>query len=197
MNLEDKIKKATDYLQEKHDAQWANEYGSRGYTQPQRGVILANWNNVPKGLADWLEKQGFELEWSDEWDICGQGKAWRTSPDSYSWEPDTHTTHDGELITRDDPPSDWIAEMESDKYGQPLGVLPSWITVADIEEAGYKLYEGDKESGWFPGQTDDPDEVRRRAFKAGFDKIVFRKTEQSQFYMKWEAWVYKESEDGN
>lgn len=67
-------------------------------------VALGNWNNrtrydkennrhvviddtMPR-IAKLLEKLGYECQWGDEWGICEKcGKALRTQPDSYSWNP--------------------------------------------------------------------------------------------------------------
>ena len=52
-----------------------------------QGVLFANWNYFPRSLPGTLEKLGFGYEWSDEWDICECGKAFRTQPDCHFWEP--------------------------------------------------------------------------------------------------------------
>ena len=198
--LHGKIESAIRYLSEKHYAEFANEYGEPGYSNPERGIILANWNNVPKGLADWLEKLGYDLEWSDEWTIdYNHGcKAYRTAPSGYDWQSSVMVTDDGELLTPDDDAGEWINECAMTDKGQPCRVLPDRITPADLEHAGFRLFEGDKESGFFPGQTDNPKEAAQRAFAAGALRVVFRKTEQSQFYIKWEAYAeWEESEDSD
>jgi hypothetical protein len=63
---------------------YANDY----YDNPPKGILFANWNNLPKGLDTILERAGFEVEWSDEWTTCEDcQRAFRTSPDSYCWKP--------------------------------------------------------------------------------------------------------------
>lgn len=56
---------------DKHNEQveFAGHYGEPGYSDPEKGIVFANWNNIPKRIADGLEAQGYELEWSDEWHI--------------------------------------------------------------------------------------------------------------------------------
>jgi hypothetical protein len=174
---------------EQQGIEWATAYGDPGHDEVL-GVIMANWNNIPRRIGDILEKAGWGCEWSDEWSVCGQGKAWRMSPDSYFWQPNAVVTNDGELITRDDDPSVWIEEMQMTDKGHPYRTLPEWITDADLAEAGF-VREPDEEleSGWFPGQNDDPKTHAKAAFDKGAEAVVFRKTEQSQFYSKWECWV--------
>lgn len=196
--LQDKLNSAERYLTETHSAEWCATYGEPGYSDPARGIILANWNNVPKGLADWLERQGFELEWSDEWAICSNGKAWRTSPDCYTWQPSFILSADGEMITRDDEPSAVIDELAMTDEGQ-CGIVPScvpsWITAEDLTSQGFTLYRGELESGFHPGQTDNPKTIGREAFKANALRVVFRKSEQSQFHVRFECWVELDSDE--
>jgi len=186
-----KEKKALQYLAEEHHAEWCAEYGEPGYSQPEKGVILCNWNNTPKGLADWLESCGFSLEWFDEWTISySHGKAYRTEPDCYSWEPSAIVPPDWcEYLVRDDGVAEWIETLASDRPGQPMGMLPSWVEPSELEAAGFALRDDSQESGFFPGQTDNPQECAKRAFTDGAARVVFRKTEQSQFYAKWQCWV--------
>lgn len=147
-----KIRKACEYLAESHYAEFASEYGEPGYANPEFGVILANWNNIPQGLADWLEKCGYSLEWSDEWTIV-DGKAYRTEPDSYSWESSLILTEDGEYLTREDSPSDILECLAMSDRRHPVRCVPSWVSVDDIKSEGYSLFRGELESGHHAGQT--------------------------------------------
>lgn len=193
---ESKIQKALNYLQEKHNAEWALSYGEPGYQDPDRGVILCNWNNTPSGLGEWLESCGYSLEWSDEWLIdYDNGKAYRTSPDCYSWQPQTMHTNDGELLTPDDGASAWVDELAMSDHGHPCKAVPSWITESDLIENGFELFAGDFETGFHTGQTDAPEPVARRAFDAGASRVIFRITGSGQFDINWECWVEKESQE--
>jgi hypothetical protein len=80
-------------------------YAEPGYSEPQSGIIaFGNWNTVSKWnerrhefdtidkepaiVSEKLDSLGVSLEWSDEWTTCeGCGKAVRTTPESYSWQP--------------------------------------------------------------------------------------------------------------
>ena len=67
---------------------YAPGYAERGYEQPKRGVLLANWNRFPRDFDRVLERAGYAVEWRDEWTTCDDcGKAFRTQPDSYVWTP--------------------------------------------------------------------------------------------------------------
>lgn len=96
----------------------------------------------------------------------------------------------GEMLTPDDGASDWINEFAMTDKGQPVKCLPSWISADDLESAGFELAESNLESGWFPGQTDNPDAIATAAFdKGNAARVVFRKLENSQFYIRFECWI--------
>ena len=176
-------------LVEKHAqyCEFASHYGEPGYTDPKLGILFANWNNVPQFISDALERRGFELEWSDEWIIQHEtDKAYRTSPDCYSWTPYYHLTNGGEVIGGDEieaDPDDYIEEILNDCHK---------VNVFDIdfEAHGFtEVQEDDFETGWHPGQNDDPAKVFAHLKQSNPDHdFLFDITEQSQFYMKWKVW---------
>lgn len=185
-----KITKALEYLQNSHNAEWCTAYGEPGYTDPEAGIILCNWNDVPKGLADWLEKCGYSLEWSDEWMIdYDYSKAYRTNPDSYSWESNIALTDDGEWLTRDDDAATWIEHAEITSNGQPVRCVPSWISAADITGAGFTLYAEGMESGFHIGMDDSPEKIARELIAQSAYRVLFQKSEQSQFYCRFAVYV--------
>lgn len=70
-------------------------YAERGYTQPRKGVLLADWNTLPAHVTDRLESEGYAIEWSDEWDSCDDClQCFRTQPDSYDWTPSGSCTEE-------------------------------------------------------------------------------------------------------
>jgi hypothetical protein len=78
---------------------FAPGYAEPGYTQPAKGVLLANWNNLPRNLDRILEKLGYAIEWSDEWMTCeGCQKIVRSSADSFVWEPAYKIVNDSEVL---------------------------------------------------------------------------------------------------
>ena len=70
---------------------YAPDYAEPGYSGSEphpRGILFANWSVFPRGFDRTLERAGYAVEWSDEWTTCEDcQKAFRTSPDSYVWEP--------------------------------------------------------------------------------------------------------------
>ena len=191
------IERACAMLQEKHDAQFAEVYGEPGYSDPARGIILCNWNNVPKGLGDWLESQGFSCEWSDEWlteYVQQKCRAYRTQADSYSWRPSYIWLASGDgILTADSDAVDVIDECACNYADDEPRAVPHWITADELTQAGYSLFEGDKETGWHPGQTDDPKDVFKRAW-VNASRVVGRITGQGQFDTSWEVWTMPDDE---
>lgn len=184
------------YLQDKHYAEWCSKYGEPGYQDPDHGIIFCNWNPVPKWVGEYLEEAGYECEWSDEWIIDYEhgGKAYRTNPTSYDWQPSIMFTENG-FLTPDDPLEDWITECCIQSPNDRMRALPGWVTAAQLEEQGFEKFNGLFETGWHPGQTDDPSTTAREIFKDdSVHDVVFRVVENSQFYIVWEAWK-REDED--
>jgi hypothetical protein len=168
---------------------WANEYGEPGYTDPQRGILFANWNYVSKEVQAWLEANGFEIEWEDEWMTHDNGKAYRTSPTSYHWTPSWVMDDDGNTYTVDDYDGIIDALAMTDK-GQPARLLPDWVPDSELVEAGFeKVDDEQRESGFFTGQDGTPEKDAAPLFDKGAEAVIFRQTEQSQFYFKWDVWV--------
>jgi len=96
-----RIEKLLDYAERfGHYTQLVDGCCEPGYDD--KPVVLGNWNsetrwdgekritvnNVMPRIAKLLEKLGYEVEWEDEWTTCEDcGKATRSQPDSYSWQP--------------------------------------------------------------------------------------------------------------
>lgn len=162
---------------------WAPGYAEPGYRDPKKAVLFFNWNEVGRRTSDLLEQYGYECEWEDEWTTCsGCGKALRTSPDSYSWQP-SYFEMDGELTCIECTDIEAYLETLEDN---PRRAVNDHINPADY---GYVKLEGDFENGWHPGQNDDPREIFKRLRAAGHKRLLFNVDSVSQFYITFE--VYK------
>jgi uncharacterized cysteine cluster protein YcgN (CxxCxxCC family) len=199
---------------QKRLSSWANgvtwyESYADGREAP-KGIVAANWNDlegewdpvtrtrahvsdVPSRMCDLFEKYGVEIEWSDQVSSCdGCGKCIQTEPDSYSWQPE-FVVGDGDIT---------CAECAGDNAGELLEAIegdPSqcWsIESIDPVDHGYvKVNEDSYESGWHPGQTDDPRKVARELKAKGVERFIFVKDENSQFYSKWSVYVHESEND--
>lgn len=161
---------------------FADEYGEPGYgnsfgTETRLIILATYWCRCDKYVDERhpdsplhdvavhypaafrkLEELGVELEWYDEWLVThnGTSKAWRTSADSYSWQPSYVVTEDGEVITVDDDIEEWVAWASNNSRH----AIPSRVATGDdLEELGFEKFNGTFENGWYDGQNDDPSEI--------------------------------------
>jgi len=189
------------------ELEWAPGYAEPGYDEPESGILFANWNpqsfgdfNTGKGrvesfcsrLGALIEKAeaGYALEWSDEWTTCCDcGKAVRTSPDSYSWAPSYMLVNECEPVCHDC--------LDPNTIEDEIKNNPDRCDVCDInwEERGWVKFNGDFETGFHPGQDDDPREVFKtiRNKHTGVD-VLFQLSGVGQFDATWVAF-YKDFED--
>lgn len=146
-----------------------------------------------------LEEQGWQLEWSDEWivDYDGASKCYRTQPNGYGWQSSILWT-DGDFLTPDQGIDAWIEEVAND----PHRCLPSHVwSHGDLTAAGFEQWEPEEphtyESGWHPGQTDDPEEITRQIRETVGDdrRIVFLLDSTGQFDVRFSAWVETDTDD--
>lgn len=101
-----------------------------------------------------------------------------------------------DLLTPDNDLDQWLEEMVND----PRKCLPSHLfSSGDLEEAGWQAWNGRYESGWHPGQDDDPEKITAEIRDAVGDAVdvVFLLDESSQFYVGFSAWTrpVEEEED--
>jgi hypothetical protein len=172
------------------DVDWCSSYGEPGYSDSERGIIFANWNKVSQSVQDWLEHHDYSIEWSDEWIIDHEtSKAYRTSPTSYGWRPSYVLTEDCEIIGRD--------EVESgDQIDAYIDYLLNDAHRADTFDIDWtkhgfrKLNREAYESGFHPGQTDDPRKILRAAQEQfPNDDFLFSIDETGQFDMRFSLWA--------
>lgn len=147
-----------------------------------------------------LEDQGYELEWSDEWYVDHEtGKAWRTTGDSYSWQPSIVWDGWGDYLTPDHGIDAWVEWALEEPTAR---CIPSRVwSATDLEEAGFVQWEPDDphtyENGWHPGQTDDPAAIVTEIHEqAGDDvQVVFLLDSTGQFDIHFSAWTRDASTD--
>jgi hypothetical protein len=173
---------------------YAQEYAEPGYAQPEKGILFADWNVFPRGLDTILERYGYAIEWSDEWSMCEDcGRAFRTSPDSYSWQPSHIWEGECSLVCLDC--ADYPAYLESLENDPDACCMRS----CDPSDYGYERLSDSKEyeNGFFPGQHDNPADILKALHAKGYRRIVFRLAKTSQFYVKFETWRKIETEDSD
>lgn len=165
---------------------WAEGYAEPGYTDPTKGVVFADWNKFPSELDRILERAGYATQWSDEWSVCEDcNNAFRTSPDSYTWQPAYIWSGECSLICADCASTD----VEGLIIPEYLNDASKCLTLdVDLTAYGFERFNPDHyESGWFPGQTDTPADVVKH-LPADVD-YIFVLAENSQFYAKFDVWT--------
>lgn len=190
---DNELKAMIDRLADSHYIQCASTYGEPGYTNPKKGVLIANWSGVDREAQTTLEQGGYDLEWADEWAVVN-GKAYRTSPDCYYWEPRIRLDRHGEYLTPDDLP-DWIEECKVDSVNQLVRCLPSWFPTDVIVAEGYELMGEEGESGFFKPMDDEPDTYVKKYIEGGANYVLFQQSGQSQPYGRYFCWVQMPTND--
>jgi hypothetical protein len=166
------------------DLTFSHEYAEGGYTQPEKGILFANWNYFARDLDRILERYGYEVEWSDEWTTCSEcNRALRTTADCYFWQP-SYGEMEGDILCID------CLTKDAESYLESLEDNPrTALNIRQIDPAayGYMKLEGEFESGFHPGQTDDPKKIYARLCDT-HPRLLFRIDEVSQFYTVFSVW---------
>lgn len=171
---------------------YAPSYAEPGYTQPERGVLFANWNYFPSSIDDTLERAGFSIEWEDEWTTCEDcGRAVRTSPDCYGWQPSYALIDDCQIVCADCLAKDPIEYLES-LENHPTRALN--MPAIDPAEYGYTIVEQGFENGFHPGQNDNPKEIYKRLHEK-FPRLLFRVDDVGQFDIGFSIWTKQDEEE--
>lgn len=176
-------------------ARWLMEQGcSIGVLDGAEFVIVPCGSKLP-GLPAFdsiiTEVTGARYRWGyeDEFCLCSNccDAVIRTSPDSYSWQPD-FWLGDGFIFCRlcaREMAEDYITYM-SHHRDRPRVVNPD---IASPEEHGFTLVVKGAQYGLHEGQADDPKAVARWAAKNGLE-VIFT-ISQGQFDVEWNAWMRK------
>ena len=133
-----------------------------------------------------MERAGYAIEWEDEWITSDADKAYRTSPDSYDWQP-YYWPCAGYIVGGDEIENE---ESTRDSYLDYLTNNPNAANLfyIDFESLGWRQHEGEFETGFHPGQTDDPRKVFA-ALEDKYDVIFDLHGGASQFYSLWRVWI--------
>lgn len=212
--LTDKVREACERLAgDFPDGYVVMDYTSEGYAEPgyssDTGVIVfGNWNprrfprdgepalsddeNIGPMLADELETLGVDLEWHDEWTTCADCyRALRTTGDSYGWTLFGAFSEDG-YVCSDCTMRD-VDSYVADYVNDPDRAI-TWCKSADLIAIGFAQWAPDDpqtfESGWHPGQTDDPRDILASILATDEDaEVVFLIDNVGQFDVRFSAYV--------
>jgi len=169
-------------------------------------AILGNWNNADRSrdsygnrMTAWIEGVlGWEPVFSDEYALCDHcGRAVRTSPDSYGWEPYFIWTEDGDFTCGDclKENPEFLEDIVVYYDHNPERAFFSWCR-EELADMGFVCPEDDEgycerfETGFHRGQDDDPKEVLKfvgKEFPGA--QIVFIVDNIGQFDITWHPLV--------
>lgn len=172
------------------DLDFASEYADNSDT-PEAGILMANWNNVPKHVQTVLERAGYELEWSDCVTACsGCCKVIRTEPTHYGWKRQ-FWLGDGEILCEKcvaDDPSGYLDSLR----GNPNAAHT--LRSVDLSEHGYIPVWGEFENGFHAGQDDDPKAIAKALEKRGVTDYIFSLDSVGQFDAHFSVWAKEDSD---
>jgi hypothetical protein len=176
------------------DMGYAMKYGiGQGYTNPDKGILMANWNYFPRGIDSILERYGFAIEWSDEWTTCSNcGKALRTSADGYEWQPAYSITDSEILCLECIDPVEHLRQLEDNPH------TANNIHSINPSDHGYVQIKDGFENGFHPGQNDNPKAIYKQLRADGIKTpILFNIDGVGQFDIGFSVWTRtEETEDG-
>jgi hypothetical protein len=177
---------------------WAGGYSEVGYNDPERGVLLGDWNHRDSAgtisesqYVSIAEACGAEVEWHDMWKACSDcHKAVRCSPDSYSWTR-SYVEWDGEIschecMEDDDHKQSFLEEQLEDN--SDLAELLGW----DLEELGYTRLDEDFQNGLYGGQSASPHKIATALRERGISRFVFQIDSVGQFDARFSCWVHED-----
>ena len=172
-----------------------------GYDDKQ--ILAANWN-PPKmaRISDWIEKYfdgDIAVEWSDEWTRCSDCyRAIRTSPDSYDFEPSFLWISDCEIVCRECWENSIDDIIETYKNDTNKAVSSAFYPL--LEKAGFVCYSPDEycqifETGFHPGQNDDPQKIAADITENLPDyDFIFKIDSIGQFDYQWSVFLRKQDD---
>lgn len=165
--------------------------GFSGYPAPERGILVANWNCVSNRTQRLLERYGFVLDWSDEVVRCDDcNLATHSTPQFYGDQRTVTILEDG-CWCASCAEKNHAEELIDDSIDNPRKAI---LLDLDLSSFGFTQHNEIYESGWYPGQNDDPREIYER-LKRKDNQVIFKVTEVGQFDVRFEAWVKGESQD--
>lgn len=154
-------------------------------------ILLGNWNGLDPSTIKAIESVA-EVAWLDEWVVCSEGRAFRRSPDS-AFRPCSFFMQDGDIVPYDTLPQDGTDLCDALRgYGffyseydtNVEKVVPPCI--GDDRLATFAtLQSGGHETGWYPGQTDQPEKILAELPPGEY---FIRVRHSHMFATSWQVW---------
>lgn len=197
------------------------EGGTIGEYEEKSFLIVPCWNSIElaikglgeiEGLKEELEKEGFEFSFddiisylfdtakydsnwgfNDEYTTCQEcNKVVRTSPDSYSWLPQSAIVNECELLCSEcikaDPQSYIEGLVNNPKKANTI------LNDEELEEQGFTKLEKEYENGFYEGMNDEPQKIYE-GLCSEYEEILFSITDSGQFHIGFVTYVKDKIEE--
>lgn len=167
--------------------------------EPGYGDVVVVFSDLDdeiwREVEDAIEEAGGFLGFGDEWGHCDTCLgAFRTTHDSYSWEPSYLDWGDSATCSK-------CLNKETDRIEEYCEAIAGVKNMAihesifclwvEREEVWAKLNEEDYEHGWHPHQNDHPEPLREALALKGIPGL-FTIEGVGQFDVAWSLWVPKD-----
>jgi len=154
---------------------------------PKQGIIISNWNKVPKVMHDYLSEE-HELYFDDDGYSCGGCYKWVHRDD------DKMLFEDGSMLCRecvekDTGPAyeDRIFNAEDKPYRYKA--LPRWLKIP----ADFDLFDCGMENGLYAGMNDTPEKavkIAKEQLGTNWDGI-FKVDSSNPFMLEFSLYIRK------
>jgi hypothetical protein len=137
-------------------------------------------------LHDIAEHYGVSLRFYDEVISDEQGRIHETQPQYYG-DILTFKIFDGVVWARDEIDCDSMVESYAELLADDMNNADTWGI--DFSCIGFRRYEKQCESGWYPGQNDTPESLWKEVQeKFGESEVIFAIDGIGQFDVRFGAW---------
>jgi hypothetical protein len=200
---------SSDYAEPSYNLTSADGIVVYGNWNDKRTLVDGEWittsktDTLPSRLCDALENIGADIEWCDEWTNCAECyKAMRTQADSYGWTMYGAFWEDGYVCA--DCLKEHLADfIEGEDYINNASKCLMPMFESDLEALGFIQWEAGNEhtyeSGWHPGQDDNPKDILASILEGKDEddvQVVFLLNSVGQFDMRFSAYVKVEDDNG-
>lgn len=156
--------------------------------------VLYEWTpwlkekNTFNRVYDLCEQKGIDFRFNDEIIIDEHGRAHERQPSMYGDSLSWAYSSCGEFLWTRDEVSDYLEDYAESLENCPT-VADKWNT--DFSSLGYEKHSGQFESGFHPGQTDNPETIQAELLKT-YDSVIWSIDSSGQFDCGFSAWVKKD-----
>jgi hypothetical protein len=165
----------------------------------QPGELHALSMHHPRLWARFEEVASFE--WHDEWIVDHENdQCFRTTGDCYAWQPSWAMSEGGDIVTIADDAQTWLDVLGLDG-DNPIQLHSNQVRAGDLAALGFKFWPDEDdgeyfETGWHPGQDDNPEEKVKRIREMHGDDvhIICYITGVGQFDSRWKM-LYRNPEE--